>query len=77
MTTPTQSEDLRAVLEHWKGSKYAWTTEDELVGDEVQIRTAYLDEEPATVLAVSTTTTNIMVRAHEDGEILIGNSWDW
>ena len=53
-----------------------WNTNDEMVGQHVSIYTAHGNEETATVIAVSTKTTNIKVRADEDGEIMIGNQWE-
>ena len=53
-----------------------WNTTDEMVGRRVTIYTVYNDEETATVLAISTKNCNIKVRAHKDGEILIGNQWE-
>ena len=54
----------------------AWNTKHEMVGQTVEIQTLYGEYEMATVLAVSTTTTNIRVRSHDDDEIMIGNQWD-
>lgn len=53
----------------------AWNYEDEMIGERVQIWTAYGDYEDATVIAVSDSTTNIKVRT-DDAEIMIGNQWE-
>lgn len=52
-----------------------WTTDDDMIGQQVAIYTADGESEIATVLAVSDRNANIKVRA-DDGEILIGNQWD-
>ena len=52
-----------------------FTTADLMVGQRVSIETGYGEEEVATVIAVSTRTTTIKVRA-ENGDILCGNQWE-
>lgn len=51
-----------------------WNTNDDLVGHRVTIYTTH-DDEPATVLAVSTRTANIKVIA-DNGDIMVGGQWD-
>ncbi len=53
-----------------------WDTNDPMVGETVEIRTCYGETEPATVLAVSTRNSNLKVRAHGDGEIMIGGEFE-
>jgi len=53
-----------------------WITDDPMVGGLVYIQTGYGETELATVLAVSSVSTNIKVKAHDDGAILVGNQWD-
>ncbi len=53
-----------------------WDIEDSMIGETVHIMTRDGETEAATVLAVSTTTANIKVRAHRDGQIMVGNQWE-
>ena len=52
-----------------------FTTNDELVGQRVWIEDGYGDGEEATVIAVSTGSYTIKVRA-DDGDVLVGNQWE-
>ena len=52
-----------------------WITNDELVGQDVLIYTAYGEDEYATVLGIAPNGYTIKVRCHEDGEIMVGNQW--
>ena len=53
----------------------SWNTNDPMVGEKVYIQTGYENDEIATVLAVSTKSDLIRVKAL-DGEVLIGNQWE-
>ena len=53
-----------------------WNTEDELVGQTVEIFTSFDESEIGHVVAVHRLTDTIKVRAHDDGALLIGNQWE-
>ncbi len=54
-----------------------WTTDNEMIGRTVNIYTARaIGYETATIIATTLDSGYLRVRAHSDGEIIVGGLWE-